>query len=128
MKAVCVDPKQIRKFWPHFKERIDRAINRVGLIDPAIIEKDVLSGRSLLWLAYDGLIVHAAAVTELHGGVCEIVACGGENLQQFLPLINDLEQYARREGCKAMRVIGRKGWLRILKDYQTKAFILERPL
>jgi hypothetical protein len=128
MKAVCVDPKQIKKFWPHFKERIDRAINKIGLIDPAIIEKDVLSGRSLLWLAYDGLIVHAAAVTELHDGICEIVACGGEGLSQFLPLINDLEQYAKDENCKAMRIIGRKGWVRILKEYKTKAIIIERPL
>lgn len=128
MKAVCVDPARINEFWPHFKERIYRAINKVDLIDPAVIERDVLSGRSLLWLAYDGLIVHSAAVTELHDGICEIVACGGENLSQFLPLIADLEQYARDEKCRAVRIIGRKGWMRVLKDYQQKAIILERPL
>ena len=128
MIAVCVDPKQIRDIWPHFRDRIERAISKVGVSEFAPIEKDILSGRSLLWLAYDGLIVHAAAVTELADNICTIVACGGENLPQFLPLLSDLEQFARNEGCKAVRIVGRKGWVRILKDYKTKAIILERPL
>jgi len=126
MKAVCVDPKQIKQFWPHFRERIERAINKVGLNEFAPVEKDILSGRSLLWLAYDGLIVHAAAVTELDGKYCTIVACGGENLPQFLPLIDDLEAYAKKAGCKGMRIYGRKGWMRVLKNYKTRAFVLER--
>ena len=128
MKAVCVDPKRINEFWPHFKGRIESAISKVGVSAIGPIEKDVLAGHSLLWLAYDGLIVHAAAVTELNDNVCTIVACGGENLPQFLPLINDLEQFARDEGCKAIRIIGRKGWIRVLKNYKAKAVIIERPL
>jgi len=128
MMAVCVDPKRIGEVWPHFRERIERAITKVGINKIEHIEKDLLKGRALLWLAYDGLIVHAAAVTQLVDGVCELVACGGENLPQFLPLINDLEQFARDEKCRAMRIIGRKGWVRVLKNYKAKAVILERPL
>jgi len=128
MAAVCVDPKRIGEVWPHFRERIERAITKVGLNKIEYVEKDVLAGRSLLWLAYDGLIVHAAAITQLVGGVCEIVACSGENLPLFLPLINDLEQFARDENCRAMQISGRKGWIRVLKNYKAKAVILERTL
>lgn len=128
MMAVCVDPKRIKEVWPHFRERIEKAISKVGVSDVASVEADILAGRSLLWLAYDGLIVHAAAVTELSGGVCTIVACGGENLSQFLPLINDLEQFARDEKCKAVRIVGRRGWIRVLKNYRQKAVVIERPL
>ncbi len=100
----------------------------MGLTKFGDVEKDVLAGHSLLWLAYQDPIVHAAATTQLVNGVCEIVACGGENLSQFLPLLTDLEQYARDEKCRSMRIIGRKGWVRILKNYKQKAVILERPL
>ncbi len=126
MKAVCVDPKQIEDFWPHFKDRVKKAITKVGLNEFGPIEKDILAGHALLWLAYDGLIVHAAAVTELDGKFCTIVACGGENLPQFLPLIDDLEAFAKNEGCKGIRIYGRKGWMRVLKNYKTKAVVLER--
>ena len=128
MKAICVDPARISEFWPHFKHLIDRAIIRVGRADPLIVESRVLDGNLLLWLAYDGQIVHGAAVTELDDGICTIVACGGENLSLWLPLINDLEQFARDEGCKSVQIIGRKGWVRVLKNYKTKAVILERKL
>lgn len=128
MMAVCVDPARIGEVWPHFRDKIRQAVEKVGLTDFAIVERDVLAGRDLLWLAYEEPTIHAAATTSLVNGVCEIVACGGENLKAFLPLLNDLEQFARDEGCKAVRIIGRKGWQRILKNYKQKAVILERPL
>ena len=128
MMAVCVDPKRVSEVWPHFRHYIDSAINKVGLNSPQTIEADVLSGRALLWLAYDGKLVHAAAVTEIVDKVCTIVACGGDGLDDFLPCMISLEQFARDEGCTAMRIIGRDGWQRILKNYKQKAVILERQL
>ncbi len=128
MMAVCVDPKRITEVWPHFKDRIEKAVTKVGLTEFKRVEDDVLHGRSLLWLAYQDPNVYAAAVTALVDGVLEIVACSGEDLKQFLPLLKDLEAFGKDEKCKAVRIIGRKGWIRVLKDYQTKAVILERPL
>ena len=128
MISVCVDPKRINEAWPHFKHWIKDAIEKVGLIEFSRHEQDVLSGKALLWLAYDGTKVHAAATTELINGICEIVACGGDGLVQFLPLIENLEQFARDEKCRAMRIAGRAGWSRILKNYKVKSTILERQL
>jgi hypothetical protein len=128
MIAVCVDPAKIAQVWPHFSHLIRKAVDKIGIMSFEALENDVLGGRGLLWLAYDGEVVHAAAVTQLVGGICEIVACGGSNLPEVLPLIEDLESFARDEKCTGMRIIGRKGWLRVLKDYKTKAVILERPL
>jgi hypothetical protein len=128
MIAVCVDPEMVNEAWPNFRELIRKAIDKVGISDFKNIEKEVLEKRSLLWLAYDGERVHAAAVTMLIDNVCEIVACGGNNLSQFLPLIENIEQFARYENCRSMRIIGRKGWLRVLKKYKQKAIIIERKL
>ncbi len=96
--------------------------------DFSVIEKNILEGKSLLWLAYDGERVHAVATTDLYGDHCTITACAGHHLKQFLPLIKDLEQFARDEGKKSIRVEGRKGWQRILKDYRRKAVVLEKAL
>ena len=111
-----------------FKGKIEKAIKKVGLTEFSWVENEVLNGRALLWLAYEDPTVYAAAVTALVNGVCEIVACGGEDLEKFLPLLKDLEEFARAEKCRAMRIYGRKGWIRVLKNYQLKAIVLERPL
>jgi len=128
MMAVCVDPERVKEFLPHFGHYIKSAVDRVGITDYERIVRDLLNGCALLWLACEENTVHAAAVTALVDDVCEIVACGGRGLPAFLPLIGRLEQYARDEQCTSMRIIGRRGWLRVLKNYKQKAVILERPL
>ena len=129
MISVCVDPARITEAWPHFKDKIESAVSKVGLADFEYIERQVLDGRALLWLAWDGETVHAAAVTQLTtDSVCEIVACGGSGLKKFLPLISDLENFAKAENCRAIRIIGRKGWTKVLTGYEPKAIILERAL
>ena len=41
---------------------------------------------------------------------------------------NEIEAYAKAEGCACVRIYGRKGWARVLKDYQVEQIVLERQL
>lgn len=128
MKSLCVDPARINEIWPHVRDLIKRAFIRLPLSSFEAAESDILEGRSLLWLAYEGHTIHAAALTNLYKDYCEIGACGGDNLKEFLPLIKDLERYARNEGVPKMRITGRKGWGRLLKSYKPRAVIFEKAL
>ena len=58
---------------------------------------------------------------------CLIVLAGGslETLRRCLPLV---EEWARHQGCQAMEVTGRKGWLRELKDYSQSQVRLWKEL
>jgi hypothetical protein len=65
--------------------------------------------------------------------VCEIIACGGKGMrsprgQGWLHLIEKIEDYARAEGCSTVRVVGRKGWKRMLTDYRARRVILEKEI
>jgi hypothetical protein len=51
-----------------------------------------------------------------------------DDRRQWLPLIAGLEAYARAEGCAAMRIYGRRGWLKLLPDYRTSRVLLEKEL
>jgi hypothetical protein len=127
---VCIDPAMVRLFWPHARNLIVRAIARGGIGRFADVERDVLAGAALLWLAWDGRAIAAAAVTELVaidiGKVCVIVACGGRQMRRWLPLIATIEDYARAEGCTRIRFFGRMGWVRVLPHYRMSRVILER--
>src|SRR5689334_20593328 len=78
---VCVDPARVHDVWPHVAALIAAAMRRSGLGELADVARSVGDGAALLWLAWDGERILAAAVTELHlidgEKLCTILACGG---------------------------------------------------
>jgi hypothetical protein len=131
-KLICVDPAQVHEFWPHVASLIKAAMEKGRLSSFADVEHSVRSGRALLWLAWNGETVKAAAVTELglaNGETfCTIVACGGRDRAQWLPLLAGIEAYGRAQGCAAMRIYGRRGWRKLLPEYRTTRVLLEKEL
>jgi hypothetical protein len=139
-QLVCVPPAQAAAIWPHVRELIRAAMRRGGLSSFRPVEANVLAGDALLWLAWDGERIQAAAVTELHATewrkACVIVACGGRGprsgsgagMTAWLPLLAGIETYARAAGCACVRIMGRKGWARALPTYRTTRIVLEKEL
>jgi len=96
------------------------------------VERDVLTGGALLWLVIDGPAILSAIVTQISivesGKVCVVVACGGHHVLRALPLLSEIEDYARREGCRKTRIMGRKGWVRALQQYKQTRVVLDKEL
>ncbi len=132
VELVCVNPKQAHEVWPYVSELICRATRRTNLSHSHDIEYDVLYGDGLLWLAWNGNAIEAAATTSLietdTDKVCVLTACGGEQMDRWLPLLAKIEDYAKAEGCACVRIYGRKGWIRMLPDYHVEHVILEKDL
>lgn len=108
-----------------------RAVERGGMGDFSDVETDVLCGDALLWLAWDGTEMLACAVTILQQGddkFCTILACAGKSKCRWVGLLAGLEKFAKAEGCKSMKVCGRKGWLRELDGYRLTRVVLEKEL
>ncbi|KRQ11938.1 hypothetical protein AOQ73_05895 [Bradyrhizobium pachyrhizi] len=131
-ELLAVDPALVPQVWPHARALVKRAIDRTALCDFADIEREVLAGLQQLWLGWNGTAIQVAAVTQLvtiaGRKICILVACGGHDRKNWLPLIAGLEQFARNEGCRTMRIIGRKGWSRVLDDYPSKYVVMEKEL
>lgn len=128
---LCVDPKDAAQTWPLARELIRAAIERTDLSDFADVEKQVLSGDQLLWLAISDH-VEAAATTHLiktrGKPVLVVTAVSGSQRERWLPLRHTIENYAKAEGCSCVRLYGRKGWERELKDYRVEYVIMEKAL
>jgi hypothetical protein len=130
-QLVCVDPNQVGRVWPHVAPLLKAAILRTNLDRFSEIERDVLSGQSLLWLAWSDHVEAAATtiLTETDAErVCVLTACGGRDMKRWLPLLEIIEAYARAEGCDRLRLFGRRGWQRMLENYRVTNIILERKL
>lgn len=132
VELICVDPARVAEFWPHVRGMILGAIKRTGLGHSPDVEASILGGGSLLWIAWNGSAIEAAASTQITmadcGKVCELVAVGGKNRRRWMPMLRKLEIYAKAEGCTCVRIFGRRGWARVLAGYDVKHVVLERPL
>lgn len=132
VELVCVDPTRAAEMWSHVAPMLRAAIERTGLSLFSDLERDVLSGRALIWLAWNGESIEAAAATALHpteaGLVCSVLACGGSDMGRWLPLLDRIEGYAKDEGCKRSRIVGRKGWLGVLDGYRGKHVVMDKEL
>lgn len=128
-QLVCLDPDHVREVWP-FAPFIERAIVRTGLSSLAAIERDILVGASLLWVAWNGAVIEAAASTSLQqtdaGEVCVITACAGNRMTRWLPLIRGIEAYAHADGCRCVRIFGRKA--RVLEGCEQTYAIIDKCL
>lgn len=130
---VCVAPHRVADVMHHARPLLERAARRSGEAGVAAIEQDLAAGRALLWIVWGGeRCILAALVTQLvrtaAGLVCVLVSCAGAGRDRWLSHLREIERYAADEGCVAVRIYGRKGWKRVLKDYQTPRVILERLL
>ena len=131
-KIACCPPNDAPRLWLRVKHLIVEAMRRGDMGSFEEVERDVLGNNAYLWVAIEDDVFLAVAVTKVTQGekerLCTIVACGGEDFQRFGHLIKDLEDYARTEGCQAMEVCGRAGWVRLLSEYRPVKVILRKEL
>lgn len=132
MNALCVDPARVHEIWPNVSGLIYKAMDRGKLGSFREVEREVLKGQYLLWLAYDGKDIKAAVVTSLEktewDKSCTIVACGGQDLERWIDLLPVIEKFARDEGCNRILIYGREAWARLLPQFRPMRVVLERKL
>lgn len=132
MKLLCAAPELIWEAWPMAAPFIERSYGRNDQKVPNGLLDDLRAGRKLLWIAADDDGVAGAIVTAIYelgsGKVCRMHECGGDRMAEWLPLLAEIEQYAKAEGCVRVLTECRPGFSRVLPDYKTTAIILEKVL
>lgn len=101
--------------WYDIWTLLDRAVERGGNNWPDVKEQ-LEDGRAQLWLAVEGRPV-AAMVTKLDGRTLEVWLAGGAVLSGAVPFLETAIEAAKAAGATDARIIGRKGWARVLAPY-----------
>ncbi len=136
MRSTLVAPDTIGYIWPQVEKFIHSAFE-AGIGDDT--KDSVLGmlerGEAQLWIAHNGAGIKAAALTRMatvsNGKhICFCIACGGEEIETWQDCIGDIEEYARKQGCDALRLSGRAGWKIYIKKrgYKEPFVILEKAL
>lgn len=135
MQCFCVDPARIVEIWPHVEAFLSAALWRSPDGDkPADALQELRDKRLLLWVvwAQEDTAILAAATTRLidisRGRICVITACGGRELERWKQFIAEIEKFARAEGCVELRMMGRKGWVRMFPEFSEPWCLLSKEL
>jgi len=127
MKIIQIPPSEIPKLWTGIKDWLEKAVwHGNGELLTEDLYAFCLQSRMQLWISVNNDYVPCGAcVTEVidypRKRVIRIIALGGKDFRILMETGSQaLEQWAKKIGASAIEVIGRKGWLRFLKDTQFK--------
>jgi len=92
---------------------------------------DLVSGRFLLWVAWDGVPV-GAAITQIADyesfKALRIVALGGEHFRWKEEADRVFDVFCHFHGLKRVEFYGRKGWLKRLPNYTLNRIMMTRDI
>lgn len=134
LQLECVPPEEVYKIWPgKVHDLIDAGFAAADVPMPPDIAEQLKYGTRLLWLVLtsESQIV-AAMMTQIFdlrsGRICKMMECGGTRLAEWEKFRDQIEQYAKVEGCDRVRVEGRPGWAHVLDDYRLMSVVLEKRI
>lgn len=102
--------------WAAAKALLAKAVERDGN-DWAALTTALDSNRAQLWLTVDDKGPVAAMVTRIDGDTLEVWLAGGAVLSGSVPYLETAIEASKDIGTTNGRIIGRKGWERVLRQY-----------
>lgn len=108
-------PAPYGALWPCVEALLDRAVRKGGN-DWNDVKASLEGNLAQLWLTITDRPV-AAMVTRMDGETLEVWLAGGAVLAGSVPYLETAIEASRQAGSTNGRIIGRKGWTRVLKPY-----------
>ena len=127
---IKVPQEDLHIVWNEVESLIKKAL------DDTYTARDILDGlvknAFQLFISWEDK-VESAVITEViqypQKKVCRYFLAGGSNMNNWLePIQQEIEKFAKNNQCDAIEVAGRKGWLRKLKGYKQKIYLMSKKL
>ncbi len=120
-----VPPDEVNRIWDFVEPFLGMMTPYTeGELLPEDFYESLTNGGMQLWVAVTENEVVAAMVTQVipypRKNVLRIICIGGQHMDKWLRFFPRVEDFALYAGCSSMECWGRKGWLRILKDWGWK--------
>lgn len=121
------------ELWIHAKPHIERFSAETLLISADDMYRDILTGNKQLWMTEGDGRVQAVVITQIYptmkGPICCVwAACGESGIEKLLDVLAEIEKWAISLDCVAIEIRGRKGWRRVLPEFEQTGILLEKNL
>ena len=141
MKLVNIPSSNLDDVWSLVKKDISEALSYSGNhTDAQFVYDTIKQSKMQLWVVWDkdkeatidkyyGVVVTEIVKRKLIQS-CNIFIVTGRHRQKWQHLISVLEDFALKNDCTNMELIARKGWQRIMEqfDYKQTHVVLEKQI
>lgn len=134
MRMFCLSPTDVttETIWSDMEPLLSRFAAATGEASPDQIRNGVAQEMLQLWGLQDAERVRAVTITELsdtpRGLLCTIrIAASDDSVPPPIQerMLDTIANWAREKGCVALRIVGRKGWLKRFPQFKQTAIVME---
>ena len=128
-----VPPTQVPHIWEKVHEHLLRmAPHSEGELEPEDFFEALTEGEMQLWVAIENKDIVASMVTQVvpypRKRVLRIISIGGDGMDRWIEQLPMVEEWALSMGCTSLECWGRRGWLKVLKDWKCSYHIITKDL
>ena len=133
MKARIIQPEDVAYVWEEVAPLLDTVKEHTeGELETDDFLEPLTHGDMQLWIATEGSTVHGVMVTQLipypQKKILRIISLAGENFEELREFQEMIEAFAVKTGCTALEMWGRKGWKKLLPDWEDTYVVYTKDL
>ena len=133
LKAHLLDPEDVEYVWDKVEPILARAVSRSeGELKTNDILNFVIEGDMQLWIVAENKEIIAALVTQIitypQKRILRLVSLAGEDFNKFKHFLDMVQSFAIQKGCTALELWGRKGWKKLLPEWNSKYIVYTKDI
>ena len=133
MKARIIQPEDVAYVWEEVAPLLDTVKEHTeGELETDDFLEPLTHGDMQLWIATEGSKVHGVMVTQLipypQKKILRIISLAGDNFEELREFQEMIEAFAVKTGCTALEMWGRKGWKKLLPDWEDTYVVYTKDL
>jgi len=134
LKAGLISPEDAVKLWDRVGPMLQRVVDHTeGELQPEDFLDNIVNNYMNLWLAVEDKEIIMAMVTQVihypRKKVLRVIAIAGKDFKEIHKEFNDMiESFAIQAGCSSLELWGRKGWKKMLPDWDSNYMVFTKGL
>ena len=133
LKAQIVQPEDIAYIWEEVSPLLERVKEHTeGEFETDDYLEPLTHGDMHLWIATDSGEMHSVMVTQIvtypQKQILRVISIAGSDFKKLYEFNDMVESFAIRSGCSGMELWGRKGWKKLLPDWESNYIVYSKDL
>ena len=133
LKAQIVQPEDIAYIWEDVSPLIEMARKHSeGELETDDFLEPLTHGDMQLWIATEDSKMHSVMVTQIvpypQKKILRVISIAGSDFKRLYEFNEMVESFAVRTGCTGMELWGRKGWKKLLPDWESNYIVYTKDL
>ena len=133
MKAQIVAPEDIAYIWEEVAPLLDKVQEHTeGEVESDDFLEPLTHGDMQLWIATEDKNLRSVMITQIipypQKQVLRVISLAGSDFKKLNQFQAMLESFAIRTGCTSLELWGRRGWRKLLPDWESNYIVYTKDL